>query len=220
MLINLIFLGQCKNGGQTLINEYSITMSVLYCLLFILQVYLRRKIRSDVNEVKSKKMVVEVKNVLLDHDNHTDVENGTEEGEEQAIDDKESMLAAVAHDGFALRHASKELKNDKEIVMAAVTQNGHALRYASDELKNDKEIVVAAVASRERESEEAAKTQASREASRERERLKQVFQKHQEEDCELFIDTQAKAILFNFIVCILTGWSGYILRKEVTSVKK
>ena len=134
--------------------------------------------------------------------------------------DKEIMLAKVKKHGLALQNASDELRNDKEVVMAAVTQHGQALEYASDELKNDKEIVVAAVASRERESEEAAKTQASREASRERERLKQVFQKHQEEDCELFIDTQAKAILFNFIVCILTGWSGYILRKEVTSVKK
>jgi len=60
--------------------------------------------------------------------------------------DKEIVMAAVAHDGHALRHASEELKNDKEIVMAAVAQDGHALRHASKELKNDKEIVMAAVA--------------------------------------------------------------------------
>ena len=40
------------------------------------------------------------------------------------------MLAAVAQDGSALRHASAELKADREVVQAAVAQNGWALEHA------------------------------------------------------------------------------------------
>ena len=58
---------------------------------------------------------------------------------------KEVVLAAVTHNGFAIRFASEELKVDIEVVMAAVTQNGFALRYVSEELKADIEVVMASI---------------------------------------------------------------------------
>ena len=54
------------------------------------------------------------------------------------ITDKTEALAAVKNDGWALEHASDELKADKEVVMAAVKNQGTALQYASDELKAKK----------------------------------------------------------------------------------
>ena len=59
--------------------------------------------------------------------------------------DRELVLAAVGKNGEALRYASWELQNDREFVLAAVGQNGEALRYASWELKKDRELVLAAV---------------------------------------------------------------------------
>ena len=56
--------------------------------------------------------------------------------------DREFILAAVAH-GFALQHVSAELKADREVVLAAVRQYGPALSAASDELKADREVVLA-----------------------------------------------------------------------------
>ena len=50
---------------------------------------------------------------------------------------REIVLAAVQHDGFALKLASKELKADRGVVLAAVQNHGGALRYASEELKAD-----------------------------------------------------------------------------------
>ena len=55
------------------------------------------------------------------------------------------VLTALQQDGFALAHASDELRNDREIVLAAVQQHGFALASASQELRNDREIVLAAV---------------------------------------------------------------------------
>ena len=46
--------------------------------------------------------------------------------------DREVVLVAVRQDGFALKFASKELKNDKEIVLVAVRNDSDALDYASD----------------------------------------------------------------------------------------
>jgi NhaP-type Na+/H+ and K+/H+ antiporter len=60
--------------------------------------------------------------------------------------DKEVVLAAVMQNGWALCHASAELKADKEVVLAAVAQDGNALQHASTELKADKVVVLAAVA--------------------------------------------------------------------------
>ena len=36
-------------------------------------------------------------------------------------------MAAVQHNGEALRHAAEELKKDKEVFMAAVKHDGEAL---------------------------------------------------------------------------------------------
>ena len=58
---------------------------------------------------------------------------------------KQEVLAAVNQNGWALSHASEELRNDKEVVLTAVKQDGWALEYVSTELKNDKELVLVAV---------------------------------------------------------------------------
>ena len=55
------------------------------------------------------------------------------------------MLAAVSNDGYALMHATEELRGDREIVLAAVSQDGRALQFATEELKGDREIALAAV---------------------------------------------------------------------------
>ena len=47
--------------------------------------------------------------------------------------EREVVMAAVKHDGWALWCASDELKNDREVVNAAVQQKGRALKYASAE---------------------------------------------------------------------------------------
>ncbi len=47
------------------------------------------------------------------------------------------VMVAIKRNGFALAHASKELKADKEVVLVAINSSrGHALKYASDELKD------------------------------------------------------------------------------------
>ena len=56
------------------------------------------------------------------------------------------MLAAVARNGYALQHASPELRADRAVVQAAVKKNGHALMHASAELRADRDVVLAAVA--------------------------------------------------------------------------
>jgi len=61
--------------------------------------------------------------------------------------DKEVVLEAVRHDGYALSCAAAALKADKEVVLAAVHSNGHALQYADSSLKADKDVVLAAVRS-------------------------------------------------------------------------
>eukprot|EP01045_Picozoa_sp_COSAG04_P026657 COSAG04_NODE_3744_length_2564_cov_1.880325_2_plen_634_part_01 len=63
--------------------------------------------------------------------------------------DKEVVLAAVAQNGSALKHASEALKADKEFVLAAVAQHRSALQHASEALKADKEFMLAAVAAYE-----------------------------------------------------------------------
>merc|ERR1719174_1781645 len=69
---------------------------------------------------------------------------------EKAKKEKERILAAVAQDGLALRHAGtlymNSMKKDKEVVLAAVAENPLALDYADDSLKKDADVVLAAVA--------------------------------------------------------------------------
>lgn len=55
--------------------------------------------------------------------------------------DTDVMLAAVRHDGAALRCASEALRGERDIVMAAVANNGSALEYASATLRDDEEVV-------------------------------------------------------------------------------
>ena len=59
--------------------------------------------------------------------------------------EKTKVLAAVRQDGWALEHASEELRADRDVVLAAVQQEGDALEYASDELAADRDVVLAAV---------------------------------------------------------------------------
>ena len=59
--------------------------------------------------------------------------------------DRDVVLAAVENDGLALQHASAKLRADREVVMAAVMQNGFALRHAPDTLRADRDIVMKAV---------------------------------------------------------------------------
>ena len=54
---------------------------------------------------------------------------------------RKEVLTVVKADGWALEHASDELKNDREIVLEAVNSHGVTLRYASDELKADPELI-------------------------------------------------------------------------------
>ncbi|EFC47851.1 predicted protein [Naegleria gruberi] len=62
------------------------------------------------------------------------------------MDDKDLILMAINRgEPFALRFASKRLKNDKQVVMAAIQQTGSALSEASTELQNDREIAMTAV---------------------------------------------------------------------------
>ena len=41
---------------------------------------------------------------------------------------KEEVLEAVREDGYALEHASEELRGNKEVVLTAVESSGVALR--------------------------------------------------------------------------------------------
>merc|ERR1719362_914673 len=59
--------------------------------------------------------------------------------------DREFVLAAVAQNGWALRHATEELCEDREIVLAAVGQDGYAFKYAAANLRADRAIALAAV---------------------------------------------------------------------------
>jgi hypothetical protein len=60
-------------------------------------------------------------------------------------DDREMVLAAVVHNGYALRYANATFQGDREIVLAAVSQNGNALRFVTAALQDDRKIVLAAV---------------------------------------------------------------------------
>ena len=55
--------------------------------------------------------------------------------------DREVVLAAVQQSGYALRHASLEVRADREVVLAAVQEDGYALEHASPELQQDEELI-------------------------------------------------------------------------------
>ncbi len=50
---------------------------------------------------------------------------------------KQEALAAVKESGFALSHASDELRNDKEVALKAFKQDVRALRYVGKELMSN-----------------------------------------------------------------------------------
>lgn len=59
--------------------------------------------------------------------------------------DRAFVLAAVALDGAALRHAAAELRADEEVVLAAVAQKADAFRHAAPELRACREVVLSVV---------------------------------------------------------------------------
>lgn len=54
--------------------------------------------------------------------------------------DGDIVLAAVKHNGLALRHAAEKFRSDLEIVRQAVRQNSLALQEAAEELQTDSEM--------------------------------------------------------------------------------
>ena len=62
-------------------------------------------------------------------------------------DDRDVMLAAVAHSGHYLIWATRtnRLTTQKDVVLAAVKNDGWALQHASKEMRADKEVVLEAV---------------------------------------------------------------------------
>lgn len=60
-------------------------------------------------------------------------------------EDAELVELAVAQNGFALEHASKELRACTQIVQAAVDSKGMALKFASADLQSERRIVLTAV---------------------------------------------------------------------------
>eukprot|EP00971_Amphidinium_carterae_P118907 2355759-Amphidinium_carterae.1 len=58
---------------------------------------------------------------------------------------RESVLAAVQKDGYALQYAAETCRGDRAIVLAAVQKDRSALQFAADSCRGDREIVLAAV---------------------------------------------------------------------------
>lgn len=63
------------------------------------------------------------------------------------IDDKEIVLAAIKNDGCELAYASKRLRSDRSIVIEAVRRDPKALKYATPSLLQDATVVAEAVKS-------------------------------------------------------------------------
>jgi len=74
-----------------------------------------------------------------------DDESVLEGSDEELMNDRAFMLAAITRNPHALRLASDVLRNDPEVVISAVRLNGMALLHASDALRDDHAIVLAAV---------------------------------------------------------------------------
>lgn len=64
---------------------------------------------------------------------------------ESIRDDFECVMAAVAHDGCQLQHATPERRGDKAIVLAAIESYRSAIKYASAELLDDVEVILHAL---------------------------------------------------------------------------
>lgn len=61
------------------------------------------------------------------------------------IDDREIVLAAINNDGCELAYASKRLRNDRRVVIEAIRRDPKALKYASRSLLQDASVVAEAV---------------------------------------------------------------------------
>eukprot|EP00971_Amphidinium_carterae_P099902 1975422-Amphidinium_carterae.1 len=61
------------------------------------------------------------------------------------VKDRESVLAAVKHNGLALQFAVEKFRGDRDIVLAAVEQDCRALQFAAEYCRGDRAIVLAAV---------------------------------------------------------------------------
>jgi hypothetical protein len=62
-----------------------------------------------------------------------------------AEDVRQSVLEAIAYNGYALQWAPCELQDDEELVLAALRSCGRALRHASPRLRDAESIVQAAI---------------------------------------------------------------------------
>ena len=104
-------------------------------------------------QVKRRNISVEDKIITEKHKNILEKLNGTwcwngrvlEDASEDLRRDREIVMAAVKHHGYALQFVSEDLQIDRDFVMAAVKQHGYALRFSSEDLQRDREIVMAAV---------------------------------------------------------------------------
>lgn len=111
-----------------------------FCLIIEeIKQYLRVKVRNR----KPTKILTDKKEII------SEIKTGTvsllDYASQEIKADKEVILEAVKHYGWALSYGSDELKADKEVVSEAVSQYGRALQYASDELRNDRKIVLKAI---------------------------------------------------------------------------
>lgn len=65
--------------------------------------------------------------------------------EEQYLEDREFMLAAVKASGAALKYASLDMRKDPEFVLTAVKRSGAALQYGDLALRQSHEFMLSAV---------------------------------------------------------------------------
>ena len=59
--------------------------------------------------------------------------------------DFDVVMTAVKQDGLALEFAHESMKSNFDIVMAAAQQDGHALQFAHESMKSNREIALAAI---------------------------------------------------------------------------
>ena len=57
------------------------------------------------------------------------------------FDNKEFILAAIQHDGFALEYANDKMKKDPRIVIAAMRETIHALQFAHYNIRTNRDFV-------------------------------------------------------------------------------
>lgn len=64
----------------------------------------------------------------------------------RTITNKNEFLEAVKNNGWALYHASKELRDDKQLILEAIKYDAYtSLVFASERLQDNEEVVLTAV---------------------------------------------------------------------------